>query len=73
MTKNEHNVIVCKLKYALKVMTRKFNTEMDCKNEAYAFILTEGLLDKFSEFNKRTKGQDHHSISIEYLKNISSK
>lgn len=73
MTKNEHDVIVSKLKYEVKVMTRNFNTEKDCKNEAYAFILTEGLFDKFREFHERTAGQSHHSISIEYLKNISSK
>lgn len=73
MTKNEHNAIVSKLKYAVKVMTRNFNTEKDCKNEAYAFILNEGMLDKFREFHKRTTGEDHHLMSIKYLKNVSSK
>ncbi len=46
---------------------REANLERLFKNEAYAFLLDEGLLDKFLEFRTsfhRTKSQDAHYFLV---------
>ena len=51
----------------------KFKVEMDCKNEAYAFILQMGLLDEFSRFSRSlSQGDDPHALCISILSNQKS-
>lgn len=48
----------------------KFMVEMDCKNEAYAFILQMGLLDEFARFSRSlSQGDDPHALCISILSN----
>lgn len=44
-----------------------FNVEKDCKNEAYSFIVANGLFDDFKEFHKHYKGVDHHKATVEMI------
>jgi len=46
-----------------------FKIEMDAKNRAYAFILGNGLLNRFSEFSKLTQGFDCHKLALMMLSN----
>lgn len=44
-----------------------FNIEKDCKNEAYSFIVANGLFDDFKKFHEHYKGVDHHKSTVEML------
>lgn len=45
-----------------------FIIEMNAKNEAYAFILSRGLLQQFSEFvNGLDTTQDPYTLAVEAL------
>ncbi|SET22164.1 hypothetical protein [Prevotella sp. kh1p2] len=55
------------LKNQLKRMIQKFEVEKYCKNEAYYFILSHGLLDQFSEFSINYNVDDPHRDCVEYL------
>jgi GTP1/Obg family GTP-binding protein len=48
-----------------------FQIEKNAKNRAYAFILSNGLLDRFSQFCKETSGiEDLHPFCKEVIKKI---
>lgn len=48
-----------------------FQIEMNAKNQAYAFILSNGLLDRFAQFCKEnSRTENRHPFCIEVLKEI---
>jgi hypothetical protein len=47
--------------------TECFNVEMNAKNEAYAFILSRGLLDEFFKFYEEIPSKDAHKLCIDLL------
>lgn len=44
-----------------------FKTEMDAKNQAYVFILSNNLLDKFRVFCRNYKSSNPHQDAFNYL------
>ncbi|KAA6321970.1 hypothetical protein EZS27_028442 [termite gut metagenome] len=46
---------------------KHFNVEKNAKNEAYAFILSMGLLDEFAQFSKYFHSEDMHKLCIDLL------
>lgn len=53
----------------LTVSIKEFNIEKDAKNRAYAFILSNKLLDDFSRFCKETSNiKNLHSHCLTLLK-----
>ena len=51
----------------LTELTEAFNAEMDAKNKAYLFILSNGLLDSFADFCRDYHSCDPHKDCVEYL------
>jgi hypothetical protein len=49
------------------VSIEAFNIEMSAKNRAYAFILSNGLFDRFAEFCKNSRSGNPHRECLEYL------
>ena len=61
ITKNEKTKQLSELEERLKKAEEEGTIEKHLKNEAYAFLLAEGLLDKFLEFRQhfhRSRAQD---------------
>ncbi|WP_418495511.1 hypothetical protein [Coprobacter sp.] len=52
---------------AKTVSYRDFKTEMDCKNKAYNFILSNGLLEDFTKFCETYHSSDPHKDCMEHL------
>ncbi|EGG56539.1 hypothetical protein HMPREF9442_00541 [Paraprevotella xylaniphila YIT 11841] len=52
---------------AKTVSYRKFEIEKNAKNEAYYFILSNGLLEAFSEFCKNYHSSDPHKDCLKAL------
>lgn len=50
---------------ARTVSYRKFEIDKNAKNEAYDFILSNGLLTAFSEFCKNNHSNDPHKDCLE--------
>ena len=48
-------------------LTEAYKVEKDAKNKAYYFILSNGLLDRFTDFCKNYHSCDPHKDCIEYL------
>lgn len=46
---------------------QKFEIEKNAKNEAYYFILSNGLFKEFAEFCKNYHSNDHHKDCLEFL------
>lgn len=44
-----------------------FNIEKNAKNRAYAFILSNNLLERFNEFCQATEGIDMHKYCLNEL------
>jgi len=53
-------------------MKKDFEVEMDAKNQAYAFILSHGLLTQFSEFSRTVYSDDWHATCLEQVKLLST-
>ena len=51
----------------LNELQKQYDIEKDYKNEAYSFIMANGLLDDFREFCKNYKGVDHYKATIGML------
>ncbi|WP_195360589.1 hypothetical protein [Phocaeicola massiliensis] len=51
----------------LNELQKRFDIEKDCKNEAYSFIIANGLYEDFREFCKNYKGVDHYKAIIGML------
>ena len=52
---------------AKSVPYEMFKTEMDAKNTAYLFILSNNLLDRFQTFCQNYKGSETHQDCINQL------
>lgn len=53
------------------VSYQEFQTEKDCKNQAYAFIIASGGFNAFSEFCKITRNtEDYHGLCLELLSSL---
>lgn len=52
---------------AKTVSYRKFEIEKNAKNEAYYFILSNGLFEAFAEFCKNCRSSDLHKDCLEVL------
>lgn len=52
---------------AKTVSYRKFEIEKNAKNEAYYFILSNGLLEAFAEFCKNYHSSDPHKDCLKAL------
>lgn len=52
---------------AKSVPYEMFKTEMDAKNQAYVFILSNNLLDKFRVFCRNYKSSNPHQDAFNYL------
>lgn len=50
----------------------QIKTEMDAKNQAYLFIITCNLVDKFRTFCLEQEGQDVHNTIINQLYTLST-
>ena len=51
---------------AKTVSYRKFEIEKNAKNEAYYFILSNGLLKAFAEFCKTYRSSDPHKDCLDF-------
>ena len=51
----------------LNELQKRFDIEKDCKNEAYSFIIANGLYEDFREFCKNYKRVDHYKAIIGML------
>lgn len=56
-----------KLLNQIHILELQFTIEKDAKNIAYAFILSRGLLKEFSDYQQKTKNENHHILSIKIL------
>lgn len=52
---------------ARTVSYRKFEIEMNAKNRAYHFILSNGLFDDFVDFCKKNNSSDPHKDCLGFL------
>jgi hypothetical protein len=52
---------------AKTVSFKEFQIEMNAKNQAYYFILSNGLLDRFKEFCDNYHSDDPHADCVRYL------
>lgn len=52
---------------AKTVSYRKFEIEKNAKNEAYYFILSNGLFKEFAEFCKKNNSSDPHKDCLGFL------
>ena len=52
---------------AKTVSYRKFEIEKNAKNEAYYFILSNGLLKAFADFCKNHRSSDSHKDCLDFL------
>ena len=56
------------LQKQLKQMTRKFEIEKDCKNQAYYWVLSSGNFKRFAEFCKKHPANlDYHGACLAQL------
>ena len=56
------------LQKQLKQMTRKFEIEKECKNQAYYWILSSGNFNRFAEFHKKHPASlDNHGACLAQL------
>lgn len=55
------------LKKEITKLKADFNVEKNAKNESYAFILSNNLLEKFADFSRNNKGKDPHSLCLSAL------
>ena len=46
---------------------KRFDVEMNAKNEAYAFIIQMGLMNQFRDFVRHYKGIDYHEACVDML------
>ena len=53
--------------HGAKSVCDQIKTEMDAKNQAYLFIITCNLVDKFRTFCLEHEGQDVHNTIINQL------
>lgn len=51
----------------LNELQKQYDIEKDCKNEAYSFIITNGLFEDFKKFSENYKGVDHYKAIIGML------
>jgi len=49
------------------VSIEAFNIEKNAKNQAYYFILSNGLFDQFAEFCRNYASDDPHGDCVNYL------
>lgn len=52
---------------AKTVSYRKFEIEKNAKNEAYYFILSNGLLEAFAEFSNTYRSNDPYKDCLDFL------
>ena len=52
---------------AKTVSYRKFEIEMNAKNRAYHFILSNGLFDDFVDFCKKNNSSDPHKDCLDFI------
>lgn len=50
-----------------KSVYQELEIERNAKNEAYLFILTNNLFERFVEFSQRYDGDDPHADVVNYL------
>lgn len=55
------------LEQLLTELAETFEAEKNAKNEAYYFILSNGLLDQFADFCRNYRSRDPHKDCVEYL------
>jgi hypothetical protein len=55
---NQIDKIVCQL----AKLKSELSEERNCKNKAYLFILSNGLLERFKVFSREYKGENHIGI-----------
>lgn len=53
--------------HCVTVLGKNFEIEKNAKNEAYYFILSNGLLEAFKEFCKTYRSSDPHKDCVELL------
>lgn len=46
---------------------KRFQIEKDCKNMAYAFIMQNGLLERFQQFSITFTNEDPHKMTIQTI------
>lgn len=51
----------------IESLMEQLENEMRYKNKAYAFILSYGLLDLFTDFCYKHDGDDGHKLCFDYL------
>lgn len=56
-----------KSKRTYKELAEAFEVEKNAKNEAYYFIISNGLLDQFADFCRNYRSRDPHKDCVEYL------
>lgn len=62
---------VKELKAELADMEALFNVEMDAKNKAYAFILSNGSLEAFRSFLRTTQGNyPPHALCVKLIQEM---
>lgn len=52
---------------ATTVSYEKFLIEKNCKNEAYAFILSQGLFQQFQDYHFSHNSDDPHKDCLKFL------
>lgn len=54
------------------ISTSMFETSMNAKNQAYYFILSNGLYDEFIKYCRNYNSTDYHKDCVDYLENLNS-
>lgn len=67
MNKRKKNRYLGSLKNQLQQLRKKFEIEKNLKNKAYYFILSNGFLESFSEFNLQYRGREPHDECINWI------
>lgn len=57
------------LKEQIKNLEFRRQEECDCKNFAYAFILSHGYFHEFAEFHRKNRSKDGYRMCINHLIN----
>lgn len=64
---NNSNLITSAPSSAKTVSYEKFLIEKNCKNEAYAFILSQGLFQQFQDYHFSHHSDDPHKDCLKFL------
>ena len=72
--KNKKNISeVGQIEQVLETLFRDYEKEKQCKNEAYYFIISNNLIDKFRLFLETHKQKISHKDIINHLYNTTQK